>query len=49
MRKSKKPMHALFVEEEVYNWKSQRSPVNGKLAFLALLVILSALLFGVLN
>ena len=49
VRKSKKPLHALFVEEEVYNWASQRSSVNGRLVALGLIVMLIALLFNVLN
>ncbi len=49
VRKSKKPQHALFVEEEVYNWTSNKTSVNGKLVFLALLAMAMALLFSVLN
>ncbi|MEQ8953431.1 MAG: hypothetical protein RL120_04795 [Gammaproteobacteria bacterium] len=49
MRKPRKPLHALFVEDEVYNWTSNKTSVNGKLVFLGLLIVVMALLFGVLN
>jgi hypothetical protein len=44
----KKSQNALFVEEEIYNWASPKSRVNRSLMFLAVVFIVSGVLFSLL-
>ena len=45
----KKPQNALFVEEEIYNWASPKSRLNRNLIFLAVVFVVSGVLFSMLR
>lgn len=49
VRLFKKSQNALFVEEEIYNWKAPQTSNNKRLFYLSLLFIAAALLFSALN
>jgi hypothetical protein len=49
MRLLKKSQNALFVEEEIYNWKAPQSNTHKRLFYLSLVFIAIALLFSALN
>ncbi len=46
---SRKHQHCLFVEEEVYNWSSPKSLYNRRLLIFSVVVMMTALLFGMLR
>lgn len=46
---SRKQQHALFVEEEVYNWSSPKSLSSRPLVVMAVVIVVAALFFGMLR
>jgi hypothetical protein len=45
----RKQQHCLFVEEEVYNWSSPRSLYNHPMLVMSVVILVTALLFGMLR
>lgn len=46
---ARKQQHCLFVEEEVYNWASSKPLANRRLVVISVVVLVTALLFGMLR
>lgn len=46
---SRKQQHCLFVEEEVYNWASPKPLSSRRLVVISVVILVTALLFGMLR